>query len=304
VVVPGLEVAAAETDAELEALIAVWAAAEAAGPPWRVENLRHNLAGRAGLAYLLARVEGEPVGCGFVWTRPPERADGHVAVVPDARGRGIGSALLADVGRRVDAAGMRELQGKVRASDPDSLAFFERRGYRVVGGEEALALDLAAIDAAAPSPPPGIEIVSRLERPELAEELFPVGVEAYADIPGTEALSYELWRSINIDRPTTDPSLFFIALADGEPVGYAAIDNLGGPDAYHWITAVKRDWRRRGVATALKRAQLAAAKRAGFQRVVTRSEERNTPMRNLNAKLGYRSEPTLSEIAVKGPIAR
>jgi mycothiol synthase len=64
---------------------------------------------------------------------------------------------------------------------------------------------------------------------------------------------------------------------------------------------VKRDWRRRGVATALKRAQMAAAKRAGFRRLVTGSEERNVPMRNLNAKLGYLPEPSQSQVILRGP---
>jgi methylmalonyl-CoA mutase N-terminal domain/subunit len=38
---------------------------------------------------------------------------------------------------------------------------------------------------------------------------------------------------------------------------------------------VRRVWRRRGIATALERTQVAAAKEAGFERLVTESEERN-----------------------------
>ena len=84
-------------------------------------------------------------------------------------------------------------------------------------------------------------------------------------------------------------------------VGYAALDDYG-VDAFHGLTAVKRAWRGQGVATALKRSQIAAAKERGVKRLVTESEERNTPMRRLNEKLGYRPEPSLSTVVLRGPL--
>jgi GNAT superfamily N-acetyltransferase len=74
-----------------------------------------------------------------------------------------------------------------------------------------------------------------------------------------------------------------------------------GRDAFHGLTAVARVWRRRGVATALKQTQIVAAKHAGYRRLVTASEERNEPMRNLNAKLGFKPEPSLSTVVLRGP---
>ena len=85
-----------------------------------------------------------------------------------------------------------------------------------------------------------------------------------------------------------------------EPVGYAALDDFGH-EAYNGLTAVRRAWRRRGIATALKRTQIAAAKRAGFRRLITGSEERNDAMRSLNAKLGYTPEPRLNTLVLRGP---
>jgi GNAT superfamily N-acetyltransferase len=209
--------------------------------------------------------------------------------------------MLAEIGALARAAGRHELQGEARASDADSRTFFERRGYRVVGGEQAVALDLAAIDEPVPAPPAGVRIVCRADRMDLVDELYPVGADAAEDIPGHPARpTYEQWRSVDIDRPTRDPELFFIALAGDEPIGYATIDNFG-KDAYHGLTGVARTRRRRGVATALKQAQIAKAKRAGFRRLVTASEERNAPMRNLNLKLGYRPEPSLSTVVLRGP---
>jgi GNAT superfamily N-acetyltransferase len=85
-------------------------------------------------------------------------------------------------------------------------------------------------------------------------------------------------------------------------VGFASLHDYG-PDAHNSLTAVKRAWRRRGVATALKRTQIAAAKEHGFRRLLTESETRNTPMRALNEKLGYRPEPSMSTVVLRGPLA-
>jgi GNAT superfamily N-acetyltransferase len=297
----GLAIAHAKTDADLEAMIAVRSASDPDRPPPRIENLRHILATEAGLVYLIARLDGAPVACGFMYPDVPEYAEAHLVVVPDARKRGIGSAMFAEIAALARASDRDELAGEARESDEVSRAYCERRGFRVIGGEKAVALDLAAIEAPTPTPPPGVRIVCRADRMDIVDELYPVGADAAEDIPGHSGRpTYEQWRAIDIDRPTRDPELFFIALAGDEPVGYATMDNFG-QDAYHGLTTVARNWRHRGVATALKHAQIAKAKRAGFRRLVTASEERNAPMRNLNAKLGYRPAPSLSTVVLRGP---
>jgi mycothiol synthase len=297
----GLAIAAAESDADLEAMIAVRTAADPDRPAPRLQNLRHSLSALKDLVYLVARLDGAPVACGFVYADVPDYAEAHLVVVPDARRQGIGSAMLREASAVALAAQKDELQGEVRADDDTSREYLERRGYRVVGGGKAVALDLAEVEAPSPSPPAGIRIVSRAERPDLTDALYPVGAEGAADIPGEPGRpTYEQWRANDIDRPTREAKFFFIALAGDEPVGYATLDNYGR-DAFHGLTVVKRDWRRRGIATALKQTQIAAAKKAGFRRLVTGSEERNTPMRNLNAKLGYKPEPSLSEVVLRGP---
>jgi GNAT superfamily N-acetyltransferase len=299
--VPGLEVVRAQSDADLEVMIAVRTAADPDRPPPRLGNLRHNLAANDTLVYVIARIDGEPAGCGFVDPWPDELAPAHLVVVPGLRRRGIGSALLAELGRRASEAGRPELEGEVVESDVESRTYLERRGYRVVGGEKAVALDLMALEPEPAQVQPGVEIVALADRPELAEALFAVGIEAAADIPGSPGdMSFEQWRAIELDRPTRRRDLLFVAVVDGKPVGYVSMDD-SGRDGYNGLTAVRRAWRRRGIATALKQTQIAAAKLAGFERLITGSEERNLPMRTLNAKLGYRPEPSRSALTMRGP---
>jgi GNAT superfamily N-acetyltransferase len=147
-----------------------------------------------------------------------------------------------------------------------------------------------------------VRVVSRVEEPDRLEEMYVIAAQADEDIPGSEGVqTFEQWRAHEIDKPTRRPELCFLALAGDEVVGYAALQ-VFGDEAHHGLTATRRDWRRRGVAAALKRAEIAAAKRAGFKRLVTESEERNEPMRRLNEKLGYRPYPEWSIVVMRGPL--
>lgn len=295
-----LVIAPAETDADLEAMIHVRSLVTPEARP-SVENLRFNLESKAELDYLVARVAGEPVACAFVdaWAA---FALADVAVAPEHRRCGIGSALFAEVSRRARGFGKDTIQGEVKEGDAESRAFFERRGFVQVGAEKAVVLELEGVESPEIDPPPGVRIVSRVEEADLLEGMYAVNVQAEEDIPGSSGVqTFEQWRVHEIDKPGRRPELCFIALAGDEVVGYAGL-MVFGDEAHHGLTATRRAWRRRGVAAALKRAEIAAAKRAGFRRLVTESEERNEPMRRLNEKLGFVPSPEMSVVVMRGPL--
>jgi len=297
----GLALAPAETDADLEAMMAVRKEVTPEARP-TVENLRFNLDSKPDLTYVVGRVDDEPVACGFV--EPWQTfAWGDIAVVPERRRRGIGSLILADLSERARALGKGQIQFEVKQIDEESRTFLERRGFECVGGEEAVVLDLDGIEAPTVDPPPGVRIVSRVEEPDLLEGMYAIGVQADEDIPGSDGvMTFEQWKASEIDKPSRRPELCFIALTGDEVIGYAAL-MVFGDEAHHGLTATRRDWRRRGVASALKRAEIAAAKNAGFKRLTTESEERNEPMRKLNEKLGFVPAPELSVLTMRGPLA-
>ena len=66
------------------------------------------------------------------------------------------------------------------------------------------------------------------------------------------------------------------------------------------MTGVLRVARGRGIAQALKRAQIAAAKEAGFERLRTQNDLANAAMRAVNERLGYRSR--LEWVHLSGPV--
>ena len=126
--------------------------------------------------------------------------------------------------------------------------------------------------------------MSRAVMPDVVEGMYAVACEAEPDIPGGGPVRpYEVWRSTEIDRPSLQPELTFVALAGDEVVGYAILDSLRGLP-WHRLTGVKRGWRGQGVATALKRAQIAAARQKGYSRLVTTNEQRNQAMRSITGR--------------------
>ena len=88
--------------------------------------------------------------------------------------------------------------------------------------------------------PDGVEIVTRAERPDLGRQMYEVGVEAARDIPGldgTNEPSFESWAAFELERPSRDPALCFIALVKGRVVGFASLD-VFPDDVFHGLTAV------------------------------------------------------------------
>jgi GNAT superfamily N-acetyltransferase len=289
------------SDADFQAMIDVCRLTRPESFP-AAETLRHNLEAKEQLEYLVAWLGDEPVSCAYVEPRGSVAA-GDVAVVPARRGQGIGSAVLAEVSRLARELGKDTIQGEVKQSDPGSRAYLERRGFAAVGAEQAVVLELDELEPPEIDPPPGVRIVSRAEEPDRLEDMYAIAVQADEDIPGsTGRWTFEDWRAHEIDKPTNPPELCFIALAGEEVVGYASLQ-VHRQQTFHGLTATRRDWRRRGVATALKRAEIAAAKAAGLHRLLTESEERNEPMRTLNEKLGYVPAPEWSTVVMRGPLA-
>ncbi|MCZ7587416.1 MAG: GNAT family N-acetyltransferase [Gaiella sp.] len=258
--------------------------------------------------WLLASVDGREVGAAIGiggWHAPEGVARGEVRVVADARGGGVGTALLAELSTWARGLGYRELMGPVKEVDGESLAWAERRGFLEMGRNSMLVLDLAAIEAPVVELPKGIEIVPWAERPELASGMYEVAREAYPDVPGEEdaALApFEEWLSMDMQGAGDRPDATFVALAGDEVVAYAklSLSRARSTVAMHDITGVRRAWRGRGIARALKAAEITWAKGAGYERLETQNEERNEPIRRLNERFGYVVTP--GSVTVRGPV--
>ena len=163
-------------------------------------------------------------------------------------------------------------------------------------GDRRMILDLTALEPPPIDPPAGVEIVTWAERLELAPGIYEVACEAFPDIPGAEdelMEAFEDWLAHQMQGSGDLPEATFLALVGAEVVGYSKISLTAAQPttAHHDMTGVKRAWRGRGIAGALKRAQIAWAKEQGYERLATQNELRNEPIRRLNERLGYTEAP-------------
>lgn len=241
-----------------------------------------------GRLLLLAEREGALAGCGIAGL---SNFGGRVfiaaRVLEEHRRQGVGRELVRALAEHGRGLGRDGVNAFVEADDEAALAFV--RGYgleevdyqleqvRVVNGDEPPAVA-----------PDGIELVSLAgRREELLEAVWPVAQEGYADmpLPGAVSLPFATWMRDEATRPEGS----FAAFEEGEPVGYAGLMEHanGSAMAEHGLTVVRRDRRGRGIARALKRAQLHWASISGVVELVTWTQKGNEAMQALNAGLGY-----------------
>jgi mycothiol synthase len=257
---------------------------------------------------LIARIDGAVAGSGFAAIQPqrPELVVVLLTVLAEQRRRGAGTRLYETISAWARERGLDELEVVVSDDDAESLAYAQRRGFVEDRREKGVALRLAEIEPPPVEPPPGVEIVTWAERPKLARGMYEVAVEASPDVPGWEdelMEPFEDWLAHDMQGSGDRPEATFVALVGDEVVGYAKFSLTAAQPttAHHDLTGVKRAWRGRGVARALKATQIAWAKANGYEELRTRNDERNAPIRRLNEEFGYR--PAIGRIYLKGPLA-
>jgi GNAT superfamily N-acetyltransferase len=280
-----------------------------------IEDLRWSDKAYPGIVRVLADVDGRAVGAatvGRIFVHPPEYEAlwATVDVLPGARRHGIGGALLEATAQVARDAGKTHLHVPAVADRPEAIAFLERRGFVEHERMRSVRLDLAAAARPPSDVPDGIELTDLATRPDLIAGVHAVAVEAFPDIPGGDepiaAGDLAEFRARDVDRPGFPPEAFVIAIDrdTSRVVGYAALQlKPGDPTvAWHDMTAVARAWRRRGLATALKRRTIAWALDHGLVALETGNDEANLGMQAVNARLGYRPRPDL--LTMRGAVSR
>jgi len=230
----------------------------------------------------------------------------HIWIPASERRRGVGSALFTEASGWARSSGHTAFEAWAREDAADSIAFATGLGFDEVGRERGLTLDLTRIEAPAVGVPAGIELVTWAERPELEHGLFEVYADSVRDVPGeedAEVESFDEWLRNEMQSAGDRADGTFVALAGDEVVGYAKFHFSAAQPTrvHHDLTGVKRAWRGRGIATALKAMQIRWAKENGYEELRTSNEERNAPIRKLNKRFGY--EPAVGRIYLRGPLA-
>ena len=215
----------------------------------------------------------------------PGSAFAMVRVRPEARRRGVGGALLAEARAQARELGCETLWGRVHQGDEETLAFVAHRGFEGVNREYEVLLEIAPGDGdVAPA-------IAEL-RPEHLRGTYAVAAECIPEMALPQHADVQPFDDWLAEEERNSP-VAFVALDGDEVVGYARLYSMPAfPGRLeNGFTGVRRSHRRRGIATALKRAQIAWATAHGYTELVTSSVEANEAMRGVNERLGYRPLP-------------
>jgi mycothiol synthase len=234
---------------------------------------------------LLGELAGRVVGSAIAHrSNVPDTVSVAPRVVPAFRRRGFGTALLRPLIAHAESLGAR--RALALADDEASAAFARRFGFEEADRQVEQVRRLGVEPW--PAFPDGVEVTTVAGRPELLELAYDLALEGYADMAAFAPVSIE--RDEWLREEATHPAGSFVALADGEVVGLSGLmrDTDEPRRAEDGLTVVRRDWRRRGLGTALKRAELAWAAENGIAEIYTWTQQGNEGMRRLNERLGYR----------------
>jgi GNAT superfamily N-acetyltransferase len=234
----------------------------------------------------------------------PQRFGMWVGVHPRSQQKGVGTALyehLVDALRGFDAIAVRTWTRETMSSTAEWLA---RRGFTELmrGWESHLKLDSFEPDQFRErwTLPVGIAAVTLAEElgrdPSAIRTLYELDVDISPDEPRIDPFTpppFELYREWVMKNPGYTPEAIFIA-KDGDE--YAGLSELYRNDALPEVmntgfTGVRRSYRGRGIAFALKLRALNWAKGHGYREVRTWNNTLNAPMLGINVKLGFRKQP-------------
>lgn len=277
----------AQTRDDLAKLCEIWAVITPR-EPMTPEQLLRRKERQPERLYLLAEEDRQAAGLALVApTDSPNRTYVGVRVLPDRRRRGIGSALYTTALAHAQTLEPEWVSTQVSEADPEAVAWAERRGFEENARQVELILSLRG-DEQPPHPPPGIEIVE--VTPDLHEAAYELTKEAWEDLPvpvPLEVAPFEAWLEEDMPGPIS-----FAALENGRMVGFAGLIGRDVPGLLeHGLTATRPTHRRRGIAMALKRHQIAWAAANGYRELITFTQDRNEGMQAINLALGYEEQP-------------
>jgi GNAT superfamily N-acetyltransferase len=232
----------------------------------------------------------------------------HLSLVvdPEYFGRGIGRRLYDLVLGEVLQFDPLTVDEWARANMACRVGFLERRGFIADMRMWTSSLDLTRFEPApfaadvASVEAQGIQLRSwaelGFEDPTVRRRTYEMWLGVRDDVPMPPGdvrtpTSYEQWWE-RIERPQLLPAGFFVAV-DGDQ--YVAMSQLWlSPEAGELrtgLTGVRREYRRRGIALALKVRALEFGQAQGYQRVVTENEINNQGMIGINDRLGFIKNP-------------
>ena len=288
--------------------------------PGTVEEIRHRDEIWDHSKYFMRRIVledgGRIVGAGDLnherWTFHPDKLHIGVMVDPDARRRGLGTALYEDLLRAARERKATELVTGVKESMTDGVEFALHRGFKESKRDWESRLDVTTFDASAFAEAPrrvaaeGITITTLADElardPESIHAVYELDCDCARDVPSTDPftpLPFESWRKEVLESPNSTPDGWYMAVdRDGRYLGVSNLWRSLEDPSFIWqgLTGVRREARGKGVAMALKLKTVEYAREHGIREIKTWNDQRNRPMLRINEAMGFVKQPAWIEL--------
>ena len=217
--------------------------------------------------------------------------------------RGVGDLLLDQLMNDLREAQAVTVSCRQYASETELVKLLESRGFTVTSHFLDLRLEVANTDI---SPLPalvrrlsdeGISISTlaeeRVRDPRCVEKLYELETVLRQDDPARSQLAPPAYNAREalmwLEMPYVIPGAYFIAKRGDEYIGVSDVslfDAMPG-GLTQGFTGVRPNYRRRGLATALKLHGIVYAQTNGYQFIQTFNRPQQTAIRALNEKLGF-----------------
>ena len=231
-----------------------------------------------------------PDGYFYVWA----------GVNEDDRGKGYGKALRDALWSFLKEQQATRLVSDAWDDDPRSLAFAERNGFSIDRHLFKSSLDLTTFDEA-----PFVSAIEKL----VGEGIQFTSLEEVGDDELHRRKYHELDERVSQDIPGYDfhpmdfteycqrsfhadiyrPGGRLVAVDGDQWIGFATVRLVAANgNAHNEMTGVRREYRGRGIALALKLLAIRFARSIGAHEITTSNDSLNAPMLAVNRKLGYK----------------
>lgn len=235
----------------------------------------------------------------------PRKFQINVSVLPEWQGTGIGQRLYEQVISALHPFDPLLLRANTREDKARSVRFLTGRNFVEETRDWESRLEMAMFDptvfanAEAQIADQNITVATLAEvqtrYADWAQKLFDLDWTITLDMPAPDTLTsptFEHWEKNTLGSPNLLPDAWFIALDGDNFVGESTLwKESDSTNLNVGATGVRREYRRRGIALALKLRACAFAKNYGCTQIRTWNAQTNRAMLSINESLGFIKQP-------------